>query len=64
MRRWRQSACHQKTKRKPLYYVKFLALSRPCALSFRRSGETEMEQLFQMATMRAPGKVNRDIIAE
>jgi len=49
----RQSACHPKTKRNLPFFKSFLALRRPFAHSFRRSCETEMEQLFQMATMRA-----------
>jgi hypothetical protein len=43
--------------------VNFLTISRRRALSFRRSGDTEMEQLFQMATMRASDKVDRSVIA-
>jgi hypothetical protein len=40
------------------------ALQRRFAHSFRRSGETEMEQLFQMATDRAAVRRSDIVIAE
>jgi hypothetical protein len=43
--------------------MNFWALSRPFAHWFRRSGETEMEQLFQMATMSAVDKPDGGFIA-
>ncbi len=36
-----------------MFYLQILTLQRRFSHSFRRSGETEMEQLFQMATERS-----------
>jgi hypothetical protein len=55
----RQSVCHSKTKRKYLFPIGFSAPQRSFSHSFRRSGETEMEQLFQMATERSDAKPDR-----
>jgi hypothetical protein len=59
---WRQSVCHSKTKHKHLFIMDFLTLQRSISHWFRRSGETEMEQLFQMATERSDDKANRAAI--
>jgi hypothetical protein len=41
-----------------------LALRRRIPHSFRRTGETEMEQLFQMATQAAKNNIAGRLIAE
>jgi hypothetical protein len=47
-----------------MFYLGFWAPRRRFSHSFRRSGETEMEQLFQMATERCDAPPNRAATAE
>jgi len=42
-----------------MFFLGILALRKRFSHSFRRSGETEMEQLFQMATERSDAKPGR-----